>query len=208
LLWGNVAFIAVAGGDWSQGRFFAPLIPLGSVLAVAGLARSGQLTRGAWWVACAAVAYAAFITSTREYEFREMFRANDVERIRIGKWLRHAAPQGSVLAVTAAGQLAYYSQLYTHDMLGLNDAHIASLQPESQGKGLAGHEKFDIHYSIDTVAPTIIVGGEVIPGLRRYLAHTGKYVQIPLKHENLLIRPGAIAPKDVAALTAAQQMRD
>ena len=201
LLFGNVAFIAVAGGDWSPGRFFAPLIPLGSVLAVAGLAQRGRLTRVAWFVACAIVVYAAITTGAREHEFRTTFRDNDLERIRIGKWLRDAAPRDSVLAVTAAGQLAYYSRLYTHDMLGLNDAHISSLQPETQGQGMAGHEKFDIHYSIDTVAPAIIVGGEVIPGLRRYLANTGKYALVPLRYENLLIRKGAIAPHQITRLT-------
>jgi hypothetical protein len=64
----------------------------------------------------------------------------------IGKWLRNYARPGDSIAVTAAGALPYYSGLYTIDMLGINDVHIAHRSMPAGQPGIAGHEKYDMEY--------------------------------------------------------------
>lgn len=47
-------------------------------------------------------------------------------RVAIGKFLKENLPPDAVIAVNAAGVVPYYAELETIDMLGLNNAHIAS----------------------------------------------------------------------------------
>jgi hypothetical protein len=77
-----------------------------------------------------------------------------------GEWLRENVPPDTLIAVTPAGYIAYFSELQTIDMLGLNDAHIAHASLEIGG-GRAGHEKFDVDYVLRR-EPDIIVPYEVI----------------------------------------------
>jgi hypothetical protein len=51
-----------------------------------------------------------------------------------------------VLAAEPVGALGFYSGLTLIDMLGVNDTHIAHLQPTSMGHSTAGHEKRDFDY--------------------------------------------------------------
>jgi len=75
--------------------------------------------------------------------------------VTIGRWLKSYAKPNESIAVTAAGALPYYSDLYTVDMLGINDVHIAHRKMPEMGKGIAGHEKYDIDYVLDK-KPTYI----------------------------------------------------
>jgi arabinofuranosyltransferase len=45
-------------------------------------------------------------------------------RTNIGLWLHHHAPPGSLVAVNAAGMIAYYSELPCLDMLGINNRYV------------------------------------------------------------------------------------
>ena len=74
-----------------------------------------------------------------------------------GRWLHSIARPGETLAVFSAGATPYYSKLYTIDMLGLTDLHIAHL-PGRLGHAIAGHEKYDSDYIIAR-KPTYIVFG-------------------------------------------------
>jgi hypothetical protein len=66
--------------------------------------------------------------------------------VAIGKWLGDYARPGETLAIAVAGAIPYYSGLYTIDMLGITDSHIAHVEIEDMGSGTAGHEKHDIDY--------------------------------------------------------------
>jgi hypothetical protein len=198
LVAGYIVFIAITGGDWSEGRFFAPLVPIASVLGTGALATrlrdAAGTRRRAVLLAAVATAFALYSaarTGGREYAFRVHYAADDHERVRIGRWLQASAPKDAVLAVTAAGQIPYYSKLYTHDMLGLNDAHIAAI-PSSLGAGMPGHEKFDVSYTVDRVAPDVVVGAEWIPGMKDQLARKRAYALLPMPHEEILIRKGLV----------------
>jgi len=61
-------------------------------------------------------------------------------------WLREETPPNTALAAFAAGAMAYFSDRYTIDMLGLNDVHIAHVQMPNMGTEVAGHEKQDPAY--------------------------------------------------------------
>jgi hypothetical protein len=189
LLWGYLLFIALVGGDWSWGRFFAPLLPVAAVICVGSIAAEGRLAplwdrtarrTAALAVVLAYVGLAFVITSPmREMRHRATWAALDAERIAIGRWLRAEAPPETIIAVYAAGQIPYYSRLYTHDMLGLNDAHIASLSVAGMGTGGAGHEKYDAAYTLETVRPHVIIGGRYLRGIREHPTFDRDYVDVP-----------------------------
>ncbi len=172
LFGGYLAFVTAVGGDWSVGRFYAPLIPLGVVLAVAAAAQwvgPGRSRSAKAALAVAATLYvgvAWYVTVVqRELPFRTRFVGKDAERVAIGRWLRRAAPAGTVVAVFAAGEIPYYSRLRAHDMLGLCDAHIATAEPSRLGTRLAGHERWDVDYTLGTVAPGVLIDPQYIPGM-------------------------------------------
>ncbi len=65
------------------------------------------------------------------------------------------ADPSATVAVAMAGTFPYFSRRECFDLLGKCDAHIARLPAYS---GLrAGHNKFDMEYSIGTYKPDIIL---------------------------------------------------
>ena len=72
----------------------------------------------------------------------------------LAKWMSKNVEPGQVLAIDAAGIIPYFTDLYTVDMLGLNDLHIAHLDVVT-GENAAGHEKFDPEYVLSQ-CPTYI----------------------------------------------------
>lgn len=190
LLAGCLVFIVGVGGDWSHGRFFAPLVPLASVLAVGALAkalaavprRRSALARGVAAVAFLAFTVYAFRRTTieREYVFLHNYAAWDSRRIRLGKWFAKHAPPNARVGLLAAGQIAYFSNgMRMHDMLGLNDAYIASLDKRMGDSGLLpGHEKFDLDYTLKVVRPEFISDAKYMPGMMRHPAFRN-YAPLP-----------------------------
>lgn len=190
LLWGHLSVVAAAGGDWSAGRYFAPLVPLAYTLfavAAADALASRRLTgsragRAAFIATVFAWAVGAWMWTGWRHEavMRRDFAATDRERIRLAHWLADKMPPQTRIAVYAAGQLAFYSRLYTHDMLGLNDARIARVAVPAMGRGFPGHERSDANYTLDTVRPEVIVDGHRIPGMSRHPTYGTQYVRIPI----------------------------
>jgi hypothetical protein len=190
LFTGHVVVVVAAGGDWSLGRLFAPLLPLGAVVFVGTCGRLAAVhitARRRWTelpvalIAAGYLYYAYDVTAVqRERSFFEGFAAYDAERIAIGRWLRARAPHGTRIGVYAAGQIPYYSHLYAHDMLGLNDAHIASLEPKGMGKGIPGHEKSDAEYTLHVIRPHIIIDGHLVPGMNERPEFHARYRRVPL----------------------------
>ena len=196
---GHVVFVAVVGGDWSHGRFFAPFLPLAFTLfaATVGLlavrVREGdsRVWRIAMVLALLGYAHWTFqVTSVeREQTFRKMFAPKDLERIRIGKWLRQASEPDIVVAVYAAGQIPYFSRRQAHDMLGLNNEYIANLKTRELGSGRAGHEKFDVDYTLGTIRPDVIVDPHLIEGLLSHERVRAEYRPLTrFRHNSVYVR--------------------
>ena len=201
LLVGHLAFVAAVGGDWSYGRFFAPFLPLAFTLFAATAGHvAARVPEGKSWVRAAAVGAVVSVLGfsyltyrvtgvEREQAFRLAFAPKDRERVRIGRWLREASDPDTVVAVYAAGQVPYYSHRYSHDMLGLNDAHIAGLDSRGLGRGLVGHEKFDVAYTLDTVRPDVIVDAHLVEGLLDHERLHAEYRRLTtFQHNSVYVR--------------------
>lgn len=180
-----LAVFTIAGGDWSHGRFFAPLLPLGCVLCIGALWRVVQSAhsrslRRAFLVIMTAYAYVCFHYTTvrRELPHRRTYGAGDAERVAIGRWLAETMPPDTKLAAFAIGQLSYYSKLYMHDMLGITDSHIARVTMPNMGQGTPGHEKSDIHHTLEVVSPEIIFDGRLVPMLERQALFRRRYRRV------------------------------
>ncbi|HEY0736078.1 MAG TPA: hypothetical protein VGD69_14280 [Herpetosiphonaceae bacterium] len=98
---------------------------------------------------------------TRSTPFDQIVRGDD-ESVwlwrEMGWWLADQGQPGESMAAMGAGAIPYYSNRETIDLLGLNDKHIARLEVESMGSGVAGHEKQDPDYVLNERRPTYIPG--------------------------------------------------
>jgi arabinofuranosyltransferase len=183
------AYIAYVGGDWSVGRFFVPLLPLFYLLLSGGLAILGEWLlarlRGRWaiagWVpraiallAVLALGGGLFVGTSLRGEkalYLDPFDARLAGRARtqMGLWLRDHVPEDTYIAVDAAGQIPFYSDLRALDLYGLNDLTIAHRQVETMGEGTPGHEKMDMDYVLYVAQPDyIIIYGTAFDWLSAY----------------------------------------
>jgi len=171
------AYIGYVGGDWSVGRFFVPLMPLYYTLLAGGLSVAGQwlaVQLRKWrtvptWVTSSLAALVivgliagVFVQSSLGGEkalFLDRFDARLAGQARtaMGKWLYEYADPDAYIAVDAAGQIPFYSDLKTLDLYGLNDLTIARRQVETMGQGTPGHEKMDMDYVLFVAQPDYII---------------------------------------------------
>lgn len=188
------AYIGYVGGDWSVGRFFVPLAPFYYLLLAGGLIVADEYIRGTWlksqvrqrvkvpsWVAVGIVTIVVaglcaglFVASSWNGEkalFLDPFDARLAGRARteMGKWLYAHVPRDTYIAVDAAGQMPFYSDLKALDLFGLNDLTIGHRQVAEMGKGTPGHEKMDMNYVIFVAHPDyIIIYGTAFDWLSAY----------------------------------------
>lgn len=78
----------------------------------------------------------------------------DIRRVRTGLFLAEHTPADAVIAVHAAGQIPYYSERKTIDLLGLNDPVVA--KGNGHGAFYPGHNKWNYEYSIGELKPDVI----------------------------------------------------
>ena len=96
-------------------------------------------------------AFGGLVWSEKDFRWRKDRYDGWIE---LGLFLGEQYP-GKVLAAEAIGKTPYFSRLYTIDMLGLADAHIAKLPPVRQAS--PGHEKSDGAYVLGR-RPDLIAG--------------------------------------------------
>jgi hypothetical protein len=78
----------------------------------------------------------------------------ELQWAKFGMWLKMNVPPDTKIAVGPAGKIPYYSELYTIDMWGLNNVHIA----QTLSKRLqAGHKKYDFEYVL-SFNPEFVIG--------------------------------------------------
>ncbi len=179
------AYIVYVGGDWSVGRFFAPLLPFFYLLFSTGvyilfawvvdkwLERHEYLANNVGMIASAALAIALFAFSSWNGEYGIYVRGFDAAnatyaRVAMGKWLRAHVPRGSVIAVDAAGQVPYFAELPAIDMFGINDLYIARLSVPTLGQGTPGHEKFDLGYVLMRQPQYVVIYGTMFDAIPEY----------------------------------------
>jgi hypothetical protein len=98
----------------------------------------------------------------------------DIRRVKLGLVLaEYTAPQATI-AVHAAGQIPYYSERRTIDLLGLNDPVIA--KGPVTGPLYPGHDKWNYDYSILQLKPDLIADNWVKLG--DYMRDKSEYQEL------------------------------
>jgi hypothetical protein len=172
-----VAYIVYVGGDWSVGRFFAPLLPFFYLLLSTGLeslwkglrlrARRIELWASALLIGAIGLAsswYGEYGIYIRSFDAARATQA----RVTMGRWLNANVPRGTLIAVDAAGQVPYFAELPAIDMFGINDLHIGRLNVATLGQGTPGHEKFDLIYVITRQPEYIVIFGTALDNVKEY----------------------------------------
>jgi arabinofuranosyltransferase len=161
----NFAYVAYVGGDYMEAyRFLLPTFPLLSLLIAASAEPlyhsviSHQPTEIVKWLLIAVFAVlgvsSCFISGdTNSLSADGEYNRNSVAVI---DWLRTSARPGDVLALETVGKIPYYTGLYTIDMLGLTDAHIAHTAMESS-TFIPGHNKTDAAYILSRKPAYILI---------------------------------------------------
>ncbi len=156
--------VAVGGDSLPYFRFFAVLVPGLAILAALPLARRAARSRASrlsWQLAPALLALCSFAASLGGRSFESALIANrvvEVGRI-VGAHLRETLPTGSLVAVNAAGAIAYESGLPTLDMLGVVEPHIAGSHLPAEPGGLhRGHERGDGAYVLAQRPAVVVLG--------------------------------------------------
>ena len=176
LVVGWVLFLISIGGDIYYERFMIAILPAAIFVIFAAC----QRLRSMWTFAIgAALATVPFVFVGIDGRFAYQTHKYD-GWVTLGKYLGANYP-GKVLAIDAAGKVPYFSGLFTIDMLGLNDTHIAKMKPRFRGP--LGHSKYDADYVLgrepDLIAAWIDTQMNMAWGLsRQRYAHdyTLKYV--------------------------------
>lgn len=82
----------------------------------------------------------------------------EFDGMHLGNRLKNIFPNNTLIAVTAAGCIPYFSELPTVDMLGLNDYFLARNPPSNFGNGALAHELGDANYVMRRNPDLIIFG--------------------------------------------------
>jgi hypothetical protein len=170
------AYIVYVGGDWSVGRVFFAIQPFWYFVSAAAVRSTPfALPSAARLTALLAIplALALWFASSFNGEFRIFIGGFDAARataarIAAGKWLKQNVPAGTWIAVDAAGQIPYFSELPTIDMFGINDLHIGRMPVATLGEGTPGHEKFDLGYIIARAPQYVIIYGTLFDSVAEY----------------------------------------
>lgn len=165
-----IVYIVAVGGDWMiANRFFVPILPMLYILSVLGFLNviikirdyynSELKARKMANLIVVAVSVLLFVLTLSFLEYNQMIIKDNNARYEMqwsmfGKWLNKNVAPNTVIAVGPAGKIPYYSELYTIDMWGLNDEHIAR---RNSTRLQAGHKKFDFEYTLSR-NPEFIIG--------------------------------------------------
>jgi hypothetical protein len=99
----------------------------------------------------------------------------DIQRVQIGLRLQANTDLSAVIAVHAAGQIPYYSQRTTIDLLGKSDPFIAKGPPAAFF--MPGHNKWNYEYSIGVLKPDVIADNFF--KLRSFMEDNTEYTELP-----------------------------
>ncbi len=162
---GLVYLVAIGGDHMPAFRLLAPLVPLAALVVFDALCRLDRavLRRPGVWALLVAVLLAGTALQLGRPALNPQVEdpAAFVGRI-IGRWIRVAWPQGSLVALNTAGSTPYHAPRNRYiDMLGLNDAHIAHRRVTElvlPWQRVPGHEKGDGAYVLDRKPDFIIIG--------------------------------------------------
>ncbi len=124
----------------------APLAFLAGLVFHAGASRPLN-----WLRVPAALAILAAVAGVSSLKVSDAGRAWAIQYLegnqKLGRYLAQERPADTLIAVSAAGVIPYFSGLPTLDLYGLTDRHIAR-QPFTELRALTGHMKWDSKYAL------------------------------------------------------------
>lgn len=142
----HLAYVLAVGGDhmaWS--RYLVPAYPVGLLLGARLLAGRPPALALGLTAAVAVGLQAVWLPlgaplGRAEARFLDQ-QAFEQRWVRIGRWMRAAAPEGTRLATSPIGALGWESGLEVLDLLGLVHDHALGVPPDLDGVGVKGHHR-------------------------------------------------------------------
>ena len=107
------------------------------------------------------------------YENNAPLLKYDIWRTELGLHIKENTDKSATIAVHAAGQIPYYSERRTIDLLGKSDVYIAKLPPATKFR--PGHNKWNYQYSIVKLQPDLVA--DEWGNLRTFLRTQKNYVR-------------------------------
>jgi hypothetical protein len=111
----------------------------------------------------------------------------DIRRVKLGLHIAKNTSPKAIIAVHAAGQIPYYSERTTIDLLGLNDPNVA--MGLGHGEFYPGHNKWDYDYSIGELQPDLIADN--FSPLAAFMQDNQQYVKLKngvyIRSDSLLV---------------------
>ena len=192
------AYIIYVGGDWSVGRFFVPMLLFVYLMIASGIFFAvhfiitkskieNQKSKIEYYVSGAIgilLAIGLWFASAYNGEYKIFIGGFDAAlateaRITAGKWLKQNVAPGTWIAIDAAGQVPYFSELPAIDMFGINDLHIGRMPVANLGSGTPGHEKFDLGYIIARAPKYVVIYGTLFDSVTEYKRANVKWTDKP-----------------------------
>ena len=178
----------VTGGGTER---LLPAVAVAAAIALvaAAAARSGSAaTRRRTSAAAAIVATVALGATLNARPLRDWARPNaldatlEAQWVRTGLLVRELTPPGTSVAMTAAGNIAYFDHRPGVDLLGKTDSVVAH-EPPRPVHFRPGHDKWDYAHSIGRLRPDLIVQmGQTTPADLCALAAWGYHRIAPLTY--------------------------
>lgn len=161
-------YVILVGGDaMVKFRFLLPVLPIlyllisEAIIFLSSFSRT-RLTSGL--IAAGLTAGAVFFTVDFDRSLVSRRKQMVMDWIETGRWIGVNYPDDTVIALGSVGAIPYYSNLYTIDIFGLTEPHIARTEVSGMGKGLPGHEKADGAYVLsrepDLIFPKVVLAKE------------------------------------------------
>jgi len=99
----------------------------------------------------------------------------DIQRVKLGLHIKEHTDPRAVIAVHAAGQIPYFSERMTIDLLGKSDPFIAKGAPATDFA--PGHNKWNYNYSILQLRPDLIADN--FNKLSAFMEDVPDYLRLP-----------------------------
>lgn len=218
--WAWVAYSLYVGGDaWEHhggaNRFIAIGMPAFFILFSLALAHLRRwlpgtlandklLTRGRLnavlgaFILSAMCSFNALVDTTSLLNWALLetpqFVAGTKRYVEISRVVDEVSTKEASVAVVTAGNIPYFSQRYSIDLLGKSDAVVAHSQPHLRGPldfdYRPGHDKWYLMHSIGTYAPDVIAQSWEGPGYIEDLlpAIKGKYLRVKVENYPLWLK--------------------
>jgi hypothetical protein len=105
----------------------------------------------------------------------------DEQRVTKALFVRETTDSAATIAVAAAGSIPYFTERTSIDILGKNDPYIARMNAVYTQEFLPGHNKWDYAYSIEHLAPDVVV--ELFKQPEVIMPFLGKeYLRVPVEN--------------------------